>query len=100
MKVLLKVGSSTFLLASDAGLQTVVKALSQAVSCNDWSFDSRNPRIKAETSPLEVSVKYLTAKTKIEFKNDIYADDQRDFEQLRLVAPTAIIPPPAEKEAQ
>lgn len=95
MKVLLKVGHSSYLLASDAGLQTVVKALSQAVECMDYSYRRKNAKIVARTDALEVSVKYLSPKTRIEFTRDIYSPDEpEESEQLRLAAPTAIIIPP------
>ena len=98
MKVLLKVGNNTYLLGSDAGLQTVVKALSQAVLCHDRSY--RTPaEIKAESAPMEVSVKYLPPKTRIRFVENIWDADAaaEETDQLCLVAPTAIIPPPQPK---
>lgn len=90
MKVLLKVGYNTYLLPNDAGLQTVVKALSMAVHCYDHSYGS-DKHIEVNPEPIEVSVKYLPAKTKIRIKGSC---DEEPAEQLRLVAPTAIIPPP------
>lgn len=94
MKVLLKIGyHATLLLPNDSGLQTVVKALSLAVSCYDHSYRP-DKHIEVNPEPIEVSVKYLPAKTKIRIRG---YHDEEPAEQLRLVAPTAIIIPPSDK---
>jgi hypothetical protein len=90
MKVLLKVGYSTYLLPNDTGLQSVIKALSAAVHCSDHCY-GKAPFIAVDPEPLEVSVKYLTGKTKLRINGSF---DEEPAEQLRLVAPTTIIPPP------
>ena len=91
MRVLLKVGYDTYLLPNDNGLQTVVKALSAALQCNDKTFLRSNPCVDVDPDLMEVSVKYLSPKTKITFKGSI---EEEPAEILRLIAPTTIIPPP------
>ena len=93
MRVLLKVGWSTYLLPNDNGLQTVVKALSAGLHCNDQSY-LKDPSVEVDPDPMEVSIKYLSGKTKIRFKGSI---EEEPAEILRLIAPTAIIPPPPAK---
>lgn len=88
MKCLLKVGYTTFLLPTDSGIQTAIKLLSQAAQCNDYTFRSRDPHISVDPDPLEVSIKYLPAKTKIVFKTD---HSDLPPEPLALNAPGSII---------
>ena len=91
MKVILKIGYSSFLLPNENGLQTVVKAMSAALSCRDYSYRSTDPQIDVDPEPLEVSIKYITGKTKIRLSGD--CDESSKETQLRLISPTAIIPP-------
>lgn len=93
MKVLLKVGYSSFLLPNDTGLQSVIKALSSALHCNDYSYRP-DKHIQVDPEPVEVSVKYLPANTKLRIKGRF---EEEPAEQLRLVAPTTIIIPPSDK---
>ncbi|MFZ4776801.1 MAG: hypothetical protein ACOYM3_15630 [Terrimicrobiaceae bacterium] len=99
MKVLLKIGPNSYLLPNDTGLQSVIKAMSSAVECWDYSYRaSKNYDIRAKPECMEVSVKYLPPKTKIKFTDNLYADNDEpeESEQLRLIAPTSIIIPPSE----
>ena len=91
MKVLLKIGYDTFLLPGDSGLQTVVKALSQAIRVHDYTYRREDPHIEVgECEPIEISVKYLPARTKIRSRKGAVESEP----QLRLNRPSSIIIPP------
>jgi len=89
MKVLLKIGYHSFLLPSDQGIQTIVKAFSQAVECCDLTYKQDDPHIEAQRSPPEITVRYLAKHERI-----VPEPERHESKQLRLIAPTAIIIPP------
>lgn len=65
MKVLLTLGTATYLLPSDKGLQTIVNALSQALPAYDHSHCS-TPTVNVELEPIDISVKYINQKCRIQ----------------------------------
>ena len=91
MKVLIKIGYSHFLLPNEKGVQAVLKTMSEALHCTDRSYLSSDPSIEVDPDPMEVSIKYVTGKIKVRLRSD--RNESTEETQLRLIAPTAIIPP-------
>lgn len=87
MKVLLKVGYHSLLLPNDAGLTSIVRALSKAVNADDYSFRSSDPHVSIDPEPLEISFKYIPDKQIRKRKSEF----EMEPEPLALPQPTSII---------
>lgn len=87
MKVLLKIGYTTFLLPNDVGVQNVMKVMAKALRAEDRTYLRSDPFVTVDQEPLEVSFKYLQP-GQIKLRQD---PDERPPEPLRLNAPESII---------
>jgi len=70
MKVLLKIGHTTFLLPNDAGVSAVMKTFSKALHCYDRTYEQSTPHLKVDPEPLEISMRFVDPKTVIRTKLD------------------------------
>ena len=83
MKVLLTIGHYDILLPDDAGVSTVLKALSRGLECVDRLYDGKI----TVSEPVRIGMKYVPPKTRI-----LGMKTKAEREVLCLEEPKAIIP--------